>query len=219
MVIEKIGEELRDKDDFKSEKDLGNLKSMVLISSPRKVKPKHRHTIIKERNIAGDILIWGSTTFGKWGSQKWGDTATYSFILGHSGAGILGTSKLGSNVSSWETTRVVNPNRKYIDNLLGTTFKDTSSTATWTGGGQITFTGGETASSLTIYMNNETVSSATLTAVDSGSIDYYLSADGGTNWEKVTSGISHTFTNQGTDLRWRATSTGSASISSIEIEY
>jgi len=195
MVIEKIGEELRDKDDFKSEKDLGNLKSMVLISSPRKVKPKHRHTIVKKKSIEGD-----------------------TFILGHPTAGILGTSKLGDSGNPWVTTRVVNPDRKYIDNLLGTTFKDTSSTATWTGG-QITFTGGETASSLTIYMNNETISSATLTAVDSGSIDYYLSADGGANWEKVTSGVTHTFTNQGTDLRWRATSTGSASISSIEIEY
>jgi len=193
MVIERIGKELRDKDDFKSEKDLGNLKSMVLISSPRKVKPKHRHTIVKKRDTSQDS-IWGREV---WGQFNWDDSYNQSF----------------------QTVRVVNPNRKYIDNLLGTTFKDTSSTATWTGGGQITFTGGETASSLTIYMNNETISSATLTAVDSGSIDYYLSADGGANWEKVTSGVTHTFTNQGTDLRWRATSTGSASISSIEIEY
>jgi len=35
-------------------------------------------------------------------------------------------------------------------------------------------------------------------------IDYYLSANGGLNWEAVTPGVEHVFVNQGDDLRWRA---------------
>lgn len=36
------------------------------------------------------------------------------------------------------------------------------------------------------------------------SIDWYLSADGGSHWEAVTPNEEHAFTNTGTDLRWRA---------------
>ena len=49
---------------------------------------------------------------------------------------------------------------------------------------------------------------ATLTAVDSipanTSITYYLSADGGNNWEEVTDEVEHSFVDKGTDLRWKA---------------
>ncbi|MCK4967915.1 MAG: hypothetical protein KAS12_02575, partial [Candidatus Aenigmarchaeota archaeon] len=49
--------------------------------------------------------------------------------------------------------------------------------------------------------------SATLTSTattNGQTINYYLSADGGSNWEAVIPGISHTFTNYGSDLRWKA---------------
>jgi len=39
-------------------------------------------------------------------------------------------------------------------------------------------------------------------------IDYFISADGGANWEAVTPGVEHIFANPGSDLRWRAEITG-----------
>jgi len=54
----------------------------------------------------------------------------------------------------------------------------------------------------------ETVTSATLTPIHSTpagtSIAYSLSADNGANWEMVTPGVEHDFTNTGKQLRWRA---------------
>lgn len=44
----------------------------------------------------------------------------------------------------------------------------------------------------------------TTTEPDDSSIDWYLSADGGSHWEAVTPNVTHTFTNLGQDLRWRA---------------
>ncbi len=52
------------------------------------------------------------------------------------------------------------------------------------------------------------ISAATLTAnhfiPPRTHIDFYMSADGGLNWEAVTPGVEHIFVNQGDDLRWRA---------------
>ena len=54
------------------------------------------------------------------------------------------------------------------------------------------------------------VDHATLTAnatLNGQTIAYQLSADGGVHWEDVTTGVEHTFTDTGNDLRWRATLT------------
>ncbi|NPE06796.1 MAG: hypothetical protein GNW80_00815 [Asgard group archaeon] len=57
-------------------------------------------------------------------------------------------------------------------------------------------------------INGNKIISATLTVNQftppRTQIDYYLSADGGLNWEAVTPGIAHVFINKGDDLRWRA---------------
>jgi len=214
-----INESMRDKDAFKSERELGNLKTQILLLSKRQIDPNDRHFIVKERNIGSTVLIWGSVPFGDWGTQQWGSTLQQSFILGHSGAGLLGTSEMGSKQSSFATTRVVNPNRKFIQRFNGTFFKDTSTTATWTGGGLISFTSGQIAQSLPIYLNNETLSSATLTITDGGNIIPYLSADAGSNWEQVTSGTEHTFTNQGNDLRFKLSASATTSTSYLEVTY
>ena len=64
------------------------------------------------------------------------------------------------------------------------------------------------AQSTTIDYNNGTITQAKMTIVldttqEINDYDYYLTADGGTNWESTTPGILHTFTNTGTDLRWK----------------
>lgn len=73
----------------------------------------------------------------------------------------------------------------------------------------------------------EDITAATLTAtatLNSQTITYYLSADGGAHWEEVTSGVEHTFTNVGQDLRWKATLTSTSTVvtpilSNIVIDY
>lgn len=64
---------------------------------------------------------------------------------------------------------------------------------------------------------------ATLTgthSVGNGSITYELSNDGGSTWISATSGSLATFSSAaGTQLKWRATLTGSATITSVSITY
>ncbi len=73
------------------------------------------------------------------------------------------------------------------------------------------------------YNSASEITSATLVAEHikpSGTdITYYLSADGGSNWESVTSGVAHNFTNTGDDLRWKANFTSSSEDSTPTIQY
>ena len=116
-----IARELRDKDAFKSERDIGEIKNMVLLLSKRKVNAKERHTIVNQRNINTNVLIWDSPAFGVWNTDNWGPDTS-------------------GTASSWSTIRVVNPNRTYFDSFNSDLFEDTTSTtATWGTSGSITF--------------------------------------------------------------------------------
>ena len=71
------------------------------------------------------------------------------------------------------------------------------------------------------------IKSATLTAIDfvppGTEVDYFLSANGGLNWELVTPGTPHEFVNKGMDLRWLVEITGprisSAHIYEVSIDF
>ena len=157
--------------------------------------------VVKERDTSNEMV---------WDRDVWDGT---------SGTAIdnWGT---GDFTGSQDIIRVINPNRTHKDYFDDAYWNDTANTnATWTGGGQISFSGTQTASSNIVYANLETVSSAKLTAVGSGSVNYLMSADNGSNWESVTSGQSHTFTNTGTQLKWRVTATSSSSVSKVTIVY
>lgn len=71
-----------------------------------------------------------------------------------------------------------------------------------------------------VIWQNSTPTKATMTVtVDSGSGTYELSADGGSNYETVTSGTQHTFTNADTSgIRYKITGVSYMTISKIEIE-
>jgi hypothetical protein len=84
------------------------------------------------------------------------------------------------------------------------------------------------AESLSLYTSPTLILEATLTVTATTpagtSIDWYLSADGGTNWESVTPGVAHTFAVPGIDLCWRANISNTnddrtATISSVSIAY
>ena len=58
---------------------------------------------IESQAMSGDSLIWGHTTRGMWGTNKWSDTGSIGFILGSTTYGKIGTSQLGSNSSAYTT--------------------------------------------------------------------------------------------------------------------
>ena len=71
------------------------------------------------------------------------------------------------------------------------------------------------------------IKSATLSSIDfvppRTEVDYFLSANGGLNWELVTPGTPHEFVNKGMDLRWFVEITGprfsSAHIYEVSIDF
>lgn len=74
--------------------------------------------------------------------------------------------------------------------------------------------------SKSIYLDTNTVIKATiLTVTTVGNVIFYLSANGGTNWETVTVGTEHTFTNTGNDLRYMAIGDNGATLSEIKVSY
>ena len=56
--------------------------------------------------------------------------------------------------------------------------------------------------------SSSTITSATIIASDSLPVDtaitYLMSADGGSNWETITPGVEHVFSNTGNQLKWKA---------------
>lgn len=63
------------------------------------------------------------------------------------------------------------------------------------------------AVSSVVWMNNVTINSAKLVATetkqDTDQIIFYLSADGGSNYEEVTNGTPYYFANTGVALKWQ----------------
>ena len=177
---------------------------LIDIQETAQTVPRYRK--VQQANIAGDTMIWGSSDFGIWGTAKWGDTASISFVLGNSSAAILGTSKLGSQTSEEVDHWVEQYENEYTEEFVDDDFEDTDGTGTWLTGVILT---GEILKSSSIDYNNSTVTSAlaTFTGSGAGTPTFYLTADG-TNFEEVTSGTSHTFVNSGTDLRFRVDSAG-----------
>lgn len=52
-----------------------------------------------------------------------------------------------------------------------------------------------------------------------GSVTYYLSNDGGTTWTAATPGTTVTFATSGNDLRYKIALTGTASVTSFDLQY
>ncbi len=144
-----------------------------------------RYHKLEKENVSGDIMIWGNFDFADWNTQKWAAAVpgpkTLTFI------------QQGGDV--------------YLETFKDTDFKDTvNTTANWdTATPELSFTSGEVAYSEEVDFNNGVISQVKFTFTEgSGSFDYFATADGGSNWEAITSGVLHNFTNTGTDLRWRA---------------
>jgi len=77
---------------------------------------------------------------------------------------------------------------------------------------------GRIADSIKINSGSKNITKATLNKTDMGTVNYYLSNDGGTTWESVTPGTEHTFSSTGNDLRWKAELIG-GEVYSINVDW
>ena len=144
------------------------------------------------------------------------------FILDKDDYDVLDTDVLEDNpFGSPVTKRIVWFNNVYTETFLSTDFKGVGS-GTWSTN-NLNVAVGEDMSSLVFYTNGKNVTGARLSIVrdnPSFSLLLYLSVDG-VNWEIVTSGVSHVFSNVGTGLYWKVANvsgSGSTNISSVIVD-
>lgn len=171
---------------------------IFLKAGNRTIKIGREYAKFEKRDISGDTLIWDNLSFGTWDAFNWGET-------------LPGTDTLQQLIQGGDI---------YIEDFLDDDFEGAGN-ASWSNTGSVLFTSGQIALSTTVEFNNGNRTQAKLTSTEvSGSFDYELSANGGSNFEAVTSGVLHTFTNQGNDLRFRITenSASTGEISEIKIE-
>lgn len=154
-----------------------------------------------------------------------------SWIVGSSTNGIVGTNTgtesglqqvVGGSGRVESLLRVVSPNNIFCETFQFTEFNDTGvTTGTWTGG-TLTLTSSQIAQSKEVYKDTGTITKATITITGTnvGTATVQLSADGGSNFETVTSGTEHTFTNTGTELKWKITAgVSTVTTTLIKVEY
>lgn len=133
----------------------------------------------------------------------------------------------GQTGAIWQSTytsavvysAVYNPTGIFAEHFVDSDYIDTgSSTATISLGtsGSISFTTGQILQSGVIHSDGTTISKATLslnTAVLTGTLTYYLSADGGSHWEAVTNDQTYSFAYLGTSLKYKLVASGSVTLS------
>jgi len=156
-----------------------------------------------------------------------------SFILGHSDNGILGTSTLGDQRATAADIRITNPysakdKYDYVhkEKFVDSEFEDTAnSNGIWNTTTNILELGsvGSSGRSDNIHAD-ETIASAemnvTYTGTSGSGMSLYMSPDDGSNWEGVTTGSEHAFSNTGTQLRWRIDAeTGTGWVSKVILDY
>ena len=213
----------KDRVEIKSQASLNGQAFRIFKSFIEQFETEEQATIVKQRNIGGETLIWDNEDFATWGTNKWGDSATTSFVLGNPEAGVLGSSKLGSQTSKYEITRIIPPNRKFKERFLGNQFISSGSTCTIDNSdGYAQFSSGEVLYSTTVYKNNETIDSVRMNLnISSGSsyLSSFISSDGGSNYQNITNSLGETveIVNTGKDVRYKIKSRGSAKINSVEV--
>lgn len=158
-----------------------------------------------------------------------------SWIVGSSTNGLVGTNTgtqgggqqvVGGSGRTETLRRVQSPNNVFNERFQYSTFEDTdTTTADWNDGssGLLEMTNTEIGQSLSIAYGIGTVYTATMrcefSSGDSGDVTCYLSADGGSNFEEVTLDTEHTFTNTGTDLRFKIVASDTVDVSLVRISY
>lgn len=212
--------DLRNTKDNIGERD--TTKTLSLKRNKEKITLIELSTIFQTTNIGGDTLIWGNANFGIWNQYKWGNSSNTSFILGNIIAGVLGTSKLGSQASSLSTIRVLNPSDTYQEYFRDIIFQSGTGDGVWdTTNHLLEFSSGSSQDSEIIALNGENYNQATFFA--SGSTTDVLTAnisfDDGTKWVSGSFGTTLSGTASSSGIKWRIDAGGSGTVTYIKIEY
>jgi hypothetical protein len=138
----------------------------------------HQTLRIYSKEIESDILYWDSDIQGNWDEYDWGDDTD-------------------NNPTESDLLYVLNQNNTFVDTFDTEDFIDDSNSTGSYSLNEYELNSGEILQSTLIYKNNHIYQKATLTVTGSEIDDdtFYLSGDGGSNWESVTNGTEHTFTN------------------------
>lgn len=218
-ITEILTQNSNDKVEIKSQVNLNGQALKVFKNFSDEFKIEEQATIIKERNIGGLIGIYGNPAFGIYGTSTYGNTPLTGFVLGNNLAGILGTNTLGETGASFETIRVIPPNRKFIERFIGTSFVNLSSTAVISGE-SANFSSGHYLQSNIIYKDEETISNVTINPVFSSGSDNlssYISSDNGVTFTEVINGVSSAIGTPGESVIYKLVATGNAKITKLEV--
>jgi len=174
-------------------------------NNTKKTYAQFRHLQTQDYTTADNTMIWDNATHGIWDTDNWATDAN--------------PDGFDDPVNHFFQSFNRGTQDKYVEDFVDDDFKAVTTTASWTTTGSVTFTSGQIAESTTFDFNNGTITVATLTSTEvSGALDYEMTANG-SDYEAVTSGVAHIFSNSGTDLRWRATenAASTAEISNITV--
>lgn len=202
-------------------------------------RPENKNIVVKRFS---DTLIIEPNTL-RFDKSSLGN----SWIVGTSTNGIVGANTgtqgggqqvVGGDSRVLVLQRVVNVDNTYREHFRHTHFKDSgNTTADWdTTNYRISMSADGNharlynthATSVEIAYNDGTIASATFTATEhkwnsQDIIKYYLSANGGVDWEEFTLDVKKSFNKQGIDLRFKiifAGNGGSESyVSDIKVVY
>lgn len=162
---------------------------------------------IKQSNNVSDMAIWDNP------NTTWDGVDTDDEWDSYSDSG-----KINILIS--------NPKNIFIERFGFDLLKGSLNTATWdTTNKRVDFTSGQICHIESAYLDtidNVVITGAKLTVtIDSGSFDLEVSADGGSNWETVTNGVSFSFSNTGYNLQIKITenNTSTGRITKILCEY
>lgn len=194
-----------------------------------------RDELSSEPNIQPIYKIKSETVKVEEGATK---TTTISlgdsWIVGSATNAIVGTNTgtegggqqvVGASGRVTTVKSISSPGKRFPERFNTTTFEDTGvTTADWADTtGSLIMTNTEIAQSLSVAFADGTITTAnmivTLSAGVIGDLTIQLSADGGSNFENVTNGTTHSFTNTGTDLKFKLTATGNVTVDSVIINY
>ena len=143
------------------------------------------------------------------------------FTLDHPTNGVLDSSvlELDTGLGALSTDVVQWRNDVVKEFLYHSDFIDVSNSTSSIGDSSVLFDDGDTLRSEDLTTGLGIVVSATFVSAGnvsgSGSFSYYLSADGGSNWESVSLNNLHVFSNVGSQLRYRIDYSGSEGVVSV----
>jgi len=188
-------------------------------------RPEDQGFFIKRRNET--VIIEDNTveiTKKSLGNSWIVGSATNGLVGPNTGTVGGGQQVVGASGRTEVLQAVVNPGKIFRDRFYDNYFEDTGeTTADWGDtSNQLAFTNGEIAQSRSIAYNDGTVTKVLITATassgDTANLTVTATADG-TNWESITLGTEHSFSNTGTNLKFKIVASDTVVLNYIRVAY